>query len=208
MACTASARSGLGARRTGILIRMATPTGTRVWTWQEALTLADGDRYEVINGELRERKMSLRSSSIAGRIVQLLLNWADEGHPGTVAGSDGGYTIFPWAPGDVRMPDASYISLARMPETPERGWGDVAPEFAAEVVSPNDQVQDAEDKAEDYIRAGVELVWVVVPSTRSVHVWRADGTRSVLRDGERLTGEAVLPGFEVDVTNLFGPRSA
>ena len=186
---------------------MASPAETRVWTWQEALELPNGERYEVINGELRERIMSLRSSSIAGRIVQLLLNWSDAGHPGTVGGSDGGYTIFDWMPGDVRMPDASFISESRLPEVPARGWGGVAPEFAAEVVSPTDSVQDAEDKAADYIRAGVDLVWVVVPSTRSVHVWRKDETRSVLRDGETLTGEDVLPGFEVELTKLFGPRT-
>jgi Uma2 family endonuclease len=185
---------------------MVAPIETKTWTWQEALALPDGERFEVINGELRERRMSLRSAAIATRLVHYLFRWMDAGHPGTVAGSDGGYTIFPWMPGDVRMPDASYISADRMPETPERGWGSIPPEFAAEVVSPNDQVQDAEDKAEDYIRAGVDLVWVVVPSTRSVHVWRADGTRSVLRDGETLTGEAVLRGFEVAVTDLFGPR--
>ncbi len=152
--------------------------------------------------------MSLRSSAIATMLAHLLLNWVQRGHPGTVAGSDGGYTIFPWMPGDVRMPDVSFISAARLPELPERGWGDVPPEFVAEVVSPNDQVQDAEDKAQDYIRAGVSLVWVIVPSTRSVHVWQADGRRSVHQDGEVLTGDAVLPGFEVPVAQLFGPQPA
>jgi Uma2 family endonuclease len=187
---------------------MASPTETKIWTWQEALELPDGERYEVINGELRERKMSLRSSAIATMLSHLLLLWVQRGHPGTVAGSDGGYTIFSWMPGDVRMPDVSFISASRMPELPDRGWGDVAPEFAAEVVSPNDRITDAEDKVQDYIRAGVDLVWVIVPSTRSVHVWRSDGSRAVLRDGQTLTGEGTLPGFEVGVTELFGEQTA
>lgn len=187
---------------------MSSTIGTRTWTWQEALELPGGERYEVVNGELREREMSLRSSAIAMFLGALISAWSRNGHPGTVAGSDGGYAIFPWMPGDVRMPDVSFVSAARMPEPPERGWGDVPPEFVAEVVSPNDRVQDAEDKAQDYIRAGVNLVWVVVPSTRSVHVWRAGGARAVLRDGEVLTGDGALPGFEVAVTELLGaPRT-
>jgi Uma2 family endonuclease len=176
---------------------------SKVWTWQEALELPQGDRYEVIDGELRERCMSFRSSAIAGIIIGLLRQWVNSGHPGTVGISDGGYTIFPWAPGDVRMPDASYISRKRMPKVPERGWIAVAPEFTVEVVSPNDQVSDAEDKARDYIRAGVELVWVVVPSTEAVHVWHANGSREVLQSGETLSGGDVLPGFEVAVADLF-----
>jgi Uma2 family endonuclease len=101
------------------------------------------------------------------------------------------------------MPDVAYISRKRLPRVPRRGWVAVVPEFVAEVVSPNDRITDAEDKAQDYIRAGVSLVWVVVPSTESVHVWRADGSRAVLRVGQRLTGEQVLPGFELPVADLF-----
>ncbi|MGE0602012.1 MAG: Uma2 family endonuclease [Dehalococcoidia bacterium] len=182
---------------------MATASSSKVWTWEEVLELPGGDRYEVIDGELKARIMSFRSSEIAILIAALLVTWSRSGHPGTVTGSDGGYTIFSWAPGDVRMPDVSYISRTRLPKSPPRGWVDVAPEFAVEVVSPTDRIADAEDKAQDYIRAGVDLVWVVVPSTKSVHIWRADGSRSVVQSGATLTGEAVLPGFSVPVDSLF-----
>lgn len=172
-------------------------------TWEDALELPDGERYEVINGELRERIMSFGSSEIAGIILELLRIWMRAGHPGHVTGSDGGYTIFPWSPGDVRMPDVSYISKGRLPRVPARGWVSVAPELAVEVVSPNDRFVDIEDKARDYIRAGVNLVWVVVPSTRSVHVWRNNGERAVVQAGETLSGENVLPGLAIAVNDLF-----
>jgi Uma2 family endonuclease len=147
--------------------------------------------------------MTFGSASVAAILIELLRQWARATAPGTVTGPDGGYTIFPWAAGDVRMPDVAYISRKRLPRVPRRGWVAVVPEFVAEVVSPNDRITDAEDKAQDYIRAGVSLVWVVVPSTESVHVWRADGSRAVLRVGQRLTGEQVLPGFELPVADLF-----
>ena len=180
---------------------MATPT--KVWTWQEALELPGGDRYEVINGELKERTMSFESSAIAGLFIELLRGWARRTKAGFVAGPDGGLAIFSWMPGDVRMPDVTYVSRERVARLPRRGWLTVAPELAIEVISPNDRIEDAEDKARDYIRAGVDLVWVVIPSTRSVHVWRTDGSRVVLQPGEVLSGEAVLPGFELPVAEIF-----
>ena len=182
---------------------MSIAPGTRPVTWEDALELPDGERYEVINGELRERIMSFGSSAIAMLISRFLWRWIDNGHPGTVTGSDGGYTIFPWSPGDVRMPDVSYISKGRLPRVPARGWVNVPPELAVEVVSPNDRFVDVEDKARDYIRAGVDLVWVVVPSTRSVHVWRKNGERAIVQAGETLSGEDALPGLNIAVSELF-----
>lgn len=182
---------------------MSIPRGIRPVTWEDALRLPDGERFEVINGELMERKSSFLASTIAGRIGATLSGWARGGHSGTVAGADGGYTIFPWSPGDVRMPDASYISKARLPRTAERYWAHVAPELVVEVVCPDDYFLDVESEASDWIRAGVDLVWVVVPNTRSVHVWRKDGSRAVLQSGEVLSGESVLPGLSIPVANLF-----
>ena len=181
-----------------------TATPTKVYTWEDALKLPDGERYEVINGELKERIMSYRSSEIAGVFIELLRAWARAHRPGRVTTPDGGFTIFPWMPGDVRMPDVAYMSKARLPRSPARGWVSIAPELVVEVVSPNDTVNDAEAKARDYIRAGVDLVWVVVPTSQSVHIWRgADGSRSIVQSGEVLSGEDILPGFEVPVADLF-----
>lgn len=88
---------------------MSIPRGIRPVTWEDALKLRDGERYEVINGELRERVSSFLASTIAARIAAGLLAWSGSGRHGTVAGADGGYTIFRWSPGDVRMPDASSL---------------------------------------------------------------------------------------------------
>jgi Uma2 family endonuclease len=176
---------------------------SRVYTADDLLTMPDGDRFEIIEGELTERVMSYLSSSIATYIAALLWQWVKQGHPGRVAGSDGGFAIFPWAPGDLRMPDVSYISRTRLPRAPRTGWVSVPPEFAVEVVSPTDLAWDVQKKAEDYIRAGVPLVWVVFPKTNSVQVFRGDGSTALVREGQLLTGEDVLPGFELPVDELF-----
>lgn len=166
--------------------------------------MADGDRYEIIEGELQERVMSYGSSRIAVIIGFLIEMWARDGHPGYVAGSDGGFQIFPWAPGDVRMPDVSYVSAERVGLIPRRGWLAVPPDLAVEVISPTDSASTVQLKARDYVRAGVSLVWVVFPETRTVEIHRAgSSTIEVLTEADTLTGGESLPGFSVPVSEIF-----
>lgn len=62
---------------------------------------------------------------------------------------------------------------------------------------------EVEEKVEEYLAAGVELVWVVRPPLRSIRVHRADGTVATLHSGDSLEGESVLPGFSCPVADLF-----
>ena len=141
-------------------------------------------------------------SSIGARFAVRVMEWADR-TKGAVTGASRIFVCFPWFPGDVRMPEVAYTSRNRLPVLRREGWAHVAPEFAVEVVSPENRAFDMEDKPRDYIRAGVDLVWVIVPSTESVHIWRKDGSRAVAQKGEILSGEDALPGFSVPVASLF-----
>jgi len=183
---------------------MATAPTSRVYVAEDLDSMPDGDRFEIVDGELKERIMSSWSSRIAIVIAYLLESWARGGHPGHVMGSDGGYKIFTWTDGDLRMPDVSYVPKSRVKHFPARGWLDIPPDLAVEVVSPTDLAANVQKKALDYIRAGVPLVWVVFPDTRTVEVFRASGSsRELLRESDTLTGEGVLPGFSVPVSELF-----
>jgi Uma2 family endonuclease len=51
-------------------------------------------------------------------------------------------------------------------------------------------------------------VWVVYPRARRVHVFRPDGTASVVEYGGRLSGESVIPGFECAIEEIFPPAAA
>jgi Uma2 family endonuclease len=73
-------------------------------------------------------------------------------------------------------------------------------------VSPANHAAKVLEKVREYERAGMPLVWVIYPSAREVHVFDAR-ERSVigrLQGGDRLRGEPVLPGFELDLAKLFG----
>ena len=183
---------------------MTAPTIPRV-TPEDLLVMEDGHRYELVEGELVEREMSYESSWIGVRFAHYLTATADAGRIGFVVGADAGLQIFPWAPSQVRFADASLTFRDRVPGgRPGDGHSRVAPDVVVEVVSPNDGADDVERKVQEYLRAGVRLVWVAYPETRTVHVFRPKGNDSTIREGESLTGEEILPGFSVALGDLFG----
>lgn len=171
---------------------------------EELLTLPDGDVYELIGGELVERKMGAKSSYIAGQTYHRMEDFCRSNSLGWVFPEGTSFQCFPDDPRKVRRADASHIRFGRLPgEQPPEGHIRIAPDLAVEVVSPNDLAYDVDGKVEDYLEAGVRLVWVVNPATRTVRVHRPDGPGATLRADDELTGDDVLPGFRRPVRDLF-----
>ncbi len=174
------------------------------YTPEDLLVLPDGDNFELVGGELVERNRGWESSWIGGRLHHFLSTFCDAHHAGWVAPADAGYQCFSDDLGKVRKPDASFIRLERLPaEERLEGHCPIAPDLAVEVISPHDLYSEVEAKVDEYVQAGVSLVWVVDPPTRSVRVHRADGTLADLREDDELDGENVLPGFRCPVRELF-----
>ena len=175
-------------------------------TPDELLLMPDeGQGYELVDGELRERIVSKESSRAAARIIHFLESFVDRGFPGWVYSEGNSYRCFTDDPTRVRRADVSYISIESMPvETYEdEGHCTTVPDLVAEVVSPNDLSVEVEAKRDQWLEAGVKIVWIVHPNTRTVHVHRADGGYSFLKAADTLTAEGVLPGFSVPVAKLF-----
>jgi Uma2 family endonuclease len=90
---------------------------------------------------------------------------------------------------------------------PEAQWSEgyvtIPPDLAVEVASPSDEVYDLEQKVEEYLRAGVRLIWVIHPEVRAIQVTRADRSGHRLGPGDELSGEDVVPGFRCPVASLF-----
>ena len=98
------------------------------------------------------------------------------------------------------------MSYGRFPdEQLPPGHAHLAPDLAAEVVSPNDTYEEVDEKIEEYLRTGVRLVWVISPHNHTIRVYRANGSSHSLRENDELDGEDVLPGFRCPVRDLF-PR--
>ena len=58
-------------------------------------------------------------------------------------------------------------------------------------------------KMEEYIANGASLGWVIDPYQRRVYVYRPNEEVVVLENPETVSGEALLPGFTLNVSKLW-----
>jgi Uma2 family endonuclease len=81
--------------------------------------------------------------------------------------------------------------------------GQFAPDLVVEVVSPSDRMTDVQAKVDDYLRAGVRLVWVVEPRARTVTAYVPGRPPRVYGEADDLDGGDVLPEFRLPVAEIF-----
>ena len=79
----------------------------------------------------------------------------------------------------------------------------IAPDLAVEVNSPHDLAENVNAKVVQYLGAGVRLVWLIFPLTKSAWVFRADGTGHWIGLTGELNGEDVVSGFSVKLESLL-----
>ncbi|QDU90069.1 hypothetical protein Pla175_34690 [Pirellulimonas nuda] len=181
------------------------PAEVSTITAEEMLSMPESEGCELVDGQLLEKNLGAKSGWIGGRLLSLLDRYSDDGRNGWAFPSECGIQCIPNEPNRVLKPDAFFLRPSRLPgEQIPDGWVRVAPDLAAEVVSPNDLYSDVEQKVEEYLEAGVKLVWVIDPVTRTAMVYRPRGAQPsrLSIDGE-LSGEDVLPGFKCQVAALF-----
>jgi Uma2 family endonuclease len=107
-------------------------------------------------------------------------------------------------PDTVRGPDVAFLRSERVPSGGlPSGFLDGPPDLAVEVVSHNDSAAEVEAKLRDYLAHGVQRVWLVYPTTRTIVAFRPDGSAQSYREGDVLTDEALLPGLSLAVREVF-----
>jgi Uma2 family endonuclease len=182
-----------------------TATGIRM-TAEELLRLPDnGMRRELIAGELHEMAPAGGEHGfISGRTVRRLSAFLDQ-YPaigGEVFIADTGFRIAR-DPDTVRAPDVAYVGPDRLDQARVRGFPQLAPDFVVEVVSPNDTAAEIQQKTDEWLRAGVLLIWVLYPATRTAMTFSSDGAIHLLHADDTITCEPVLPGFACRLGDLF-----
>lgn len=137
---------------------------------------------------------------IATRLTRHLANFVDDRQLGYILDSSATYNFADTLP--KRQPDASFVSFQKMP-TPLDEELSFAPDLAAEVVSKNDTAYEIEKKVKQYQQAGVGLIWVIYPVSKTVAVYHRDDDPVLVTTEHELDGIDVLPGFKLKVSELF-----
>ena len=106
--------------------------------------------------------------------------------------------------GNVRSPDASFVSTGRFPNdrVPD-DFATLAPDLAVEVVSPGDRPRHILDKVSEYLEAGTRLVWVIDPRIAKAAVYRSLSDVWELGAEDGFDGEDVLPGFSCPLSEIL-----
>jgi Uma2 family endonuclease len=174
-------------------------------TTDDVLRLCQGDPKvlcELVDGVLVEKPMGHLESRLAAWLIVLLGRYLDENDVGVVSGADGPHRL---KSGVVRLPDVAFTGYDRIPEgvRPDLPIPDWVPNLAVEIISPANTHAETRRKLQEYFEAGVETVWIVQPSTRSVIVFHALDQSTLISEHEHLDGGAVLPGFRLSVAEWF-----
>jgi Uma2 family endonuclease len=107
-------------------------------------------------------------------------------------------------PDTVRGADVVFLSSERYERlASKQGFLDLAPDLIVEVLSPHDSAAGLTHKLREYFAIGVRLVWVADPEARAVLAYRSLTDVREFRETDRLSGDDVLPGFEIEVVALF-----
>ena len=143
------------------------------------------------------------SGSQNSGLTALVYNWSKQDGRGVSFDSS---SLFRLPNGAVRAPDASWMARDRweaVPRSERRRIPDVVPEFVMELRSPSDTLPDLQRKMAEYMDNGVRLGWLIDPDNKAVYVYRPGAAPQVLDNPATVSGEAVLPGFDLNLQEIW-----
>jgi len=189
---------------------MATASPAKLMTAEEFLALPEDPNVErmLIRGEVWEQEMTRRNkkhSTTETLIGHRLLAWL-ETHPeprGTVASGKAGCYLARDPDSTVGIDVAYFAPEVAQRESEGTSMFEGPPILAVEILSPTDQTDALDAKIAEYLNAGVQHVWVVNPTFKTVAIYRPDANPDMCSGEDELTAEPDLPGFAVPASRLF-----
>lgn len=79
----------------------------------------------------------------------------------------------------------------------------LCPDFALELRSEFDSLDDLQSKMTEYIENGTRLGWLIDTKNKQVHIYRANGETEILENPDKVSGEDVLENFTLDLTEIW-----
>ena len=143
-----------------------------------------------------------KSGNQNSRLTQRLGNWTEADGTGLAFDSSTGFKL---PNGANRSPDASWVRKERLEALnpdPTR-FLPMAPDFVVELRSATDNLKTVQQKMQEYLENGVRLGWLIDPQNQQVEVYRQGRDVEVLQSPISLSGEDVLPGFVLDLTQIL-----
>jgi Uma2 family endonuclease len=108
--------------------------------------------------------------------------------------------------GANRSPDAAWVKLDRweaLTSEEQEGFAPICPDFVVELRSKSDNMEPLRAKMREYLENQALLGWLIDRKNRKVEIYRQGQNVEVLDNPTTLSGENVLPGFVLDLTEVW-----
>jgi Uma2 family endonuclease len=146
------------------------------------------------------------SGYVEGESLGQLHSWNRSYRKGLVFSPSTGFTL---PSGAVKSADAAWLRLETWAEIPlkdRKRFAHVSPDFIIEIRSETDSLTDLLEKMTEWIENGVRLGWLIDPKQKKSYIFRANGSVDEIDGFDKiLTGENVLEGFELNLSDLELP---
>lgn len=136
-------------------------------------------------------------------IIFQLRSWTKKDKTGIATESNAGFVL---PNGATRSPDAAWTSKTRIQTFSAdelKKFLPLCPDFVVELRSASDKLKDLQEKMGEYVENGARLGWLIDPPNKRVHVYGANGEIEILDNAQKVSGEDVLEGFELDLTEIW-----
>ncbi len=129
--------------------------------------------------------------------------WNKTNKLGKVFSSSGGFILGNRA---MRAPDVSFIEIDRWKAIPllkRKKFAPICPDFVVELRSESDNLNKLKEKMTEWMANGCRLAWLIDPLEEKAYIYRPNKEiEEISSFNEKLSGENVLPGFELDLSEL------
>ena len=145
----------------------------------------------------------LESDWKSGEVFGQLREWAKRDGTGRAFGPSAGYTL---PNGAIRSPDASWLRNEKwnaLTAAERRKFARVCPDFVIEVRSPSDALSDQQEKMVEYIENGAKLGFLIDSLKGRLYIHRPKQRTRCLKKTDSVTGDPELPGFTLDLTEIW-----
>ncbi len=180
---------------------MGMPDTARRYTVDEVLALpADGNRYELVHGELLVTPAPSQPHQIVlGELFYRLRTYLEDSRE--IARLFISPADIIWDPQEYVQPDLFVVPAREVTGS----WRDCQTLLlAVEVVSPSSARQDRIVKRQLYQQHGVSSYWIVDPDAQVVEVWRPEDARpEIVTDVLRWRVSAEAEELAIELAEIF-----
>ena len=185
---------------------MATEASPRLIKAEEFLEMDLGDgMHELVRGEIIEVPPPRpKHGPVCVNITFVLESFGRQTGHGYVLSNDTAI-VTERGPDTVRGADLMYYSVARWPrDQVGHSLPPVVPDLVVEVYSPSQGPAAMRRKVNEYLSAGVPMVWAAHPDRRTLAIYRPDEPFPIVLDEDDVLEDLPeLPGFRCAVAEFF-----